>query len=109
MPRRERLVVPAAALRAVRSHRLLRHVAESACHRACALQRPHHIVIRSCEPGENWFYDYVSEDMLEDPRQAPPVQPLTGPGAVFDDKERKARAPDGFCPPALGLRATLEG
>src|ERR1700759_3617779 len=31
-----------------------------------------HPVIQSFEPGEDWFYDYRSEDFVEGPTLAPP-------------------------------------
>jgi hypothetical protein len=53
-----------------------------------------HAVIRSFEPGEDWFYDYVTEDVFEGPPLAPPEahpldQPVPGPaGRVPRDWER---------------------
>lgn len=50
-----------------------------------------HTVIRSFEPGENWFYDYASDDYAEGPDLAPPLhhpldQPVPGPaGSVPED------------------------
>ena len=50
-----------------------------------------HPVIRSFEPGETWFYDYRSGDMLDGPDLAPPEshpegQSVPGPaGTVPDD------------------------
>ena len=50
-----------------------------------------HPVIRSFEPGEGWFYDYRTGDMLDGPDLAPPAshppdQPVPGPaGAVPAD------------------------
>jgi hypothetical protein len=50
-------------------------------------------VIRSFEPGEEWFYDYRSEEFFEGPALAPPeshpvAQPVPGPaGAVPPDWE----------------------
>jgi hypothetical protein len=38
-----------------------RHVAESG-----------HPIVRSYEPGEDWFYDYASEEYAEGPPLAPP-------------------------------------
>jgi Zn-finger in ubiquitin-hydrolases and other protein len=43
-----------------------------------------HPVINSFEPGEDWFYDYRTEEMMEGPRLAPPDahpkdQPVPGP------------------------------
>ncbi len=53
-----------------------------------------HTVIQSFEPGEDWFYDYLTEEGMEGPRLAPPDhhpldQPVPGPaGAVPRDWER---------------------
>ena len=50
-----------------------------------------HPVVQSFEPGETWFWDYRSEEMLEGPDLAPPHhhpedQPVPGPaGAVPTD------------------------
>ncbi|MEO9151241.1 MAG: UBP-type zinc finger domain-containing protein [Lapillicoccus sp.] len=50
-----------------------------------------HPVIRSFEPGEDWFYDYRTGGMLDGPALAPPTshpvdQPVPGPaGRVPDD------------------------
>jgi hypothetical protein len=43
-----------------------------------------HPIITSFEPGEDWFYDYRSEQFLREPRLAPPHhhptdQPVPGP------------------------------
>ena len=43
-----------------------------------------HSVIRSFEPGEDWFWDYSTEEALEGPPLAPPEnhpldQPVPGP------------------------------
>ena len=43
-----------------------------------------HPIIASYEPGEDWFYDYRSDEFFEGPRLAPPVehpldQPTPGP------------------------------
>ena len=52
-----------------------------------------HPVIRSFEPGEEWFYDYRSEEFFEGPALASPEshpldQPVPGPaGAVPPDWE----------------------
>jgi len=52
-----------------------------------------HPVIRSFEPGEEWFYDYRSDEFFEGPALAPPesrplAQPVPGPaGAVPPDWE----------------------
>jgi hypothetical protein len=53
-----------------------------------------HSIIRSFEPGENWFWDYDSEQFYEGPALAPPehhpeTQPVPGPaGQVPGDWER---------------------
>jgi len=54
-----------------------------------------HPVVRSFEPGEDWFWDYVTEDYLDGPELAPPryhplEQPVPGPaGRVPDDWEEQ--------------------
>ena len=53
-----------------------------------------HPVIRSFEPGEDWFYDFRTDDFLDGPALAPPEnhpmsQPTPGPeGAVPPDWQR---------------------
>ena len=53
-----------------------------------------HSIIRSFEPGEDWYYDYRSDQMSEGPPLAPPQhhplsQPTPGPaGKVPADWER---------------------
>ncbi len=55
----------------------------------------HHPLIRSFEPGEDWFYDYTTDQYLEGPPLAPPDhhpldQPVPGPaGRVPPDWERE--------------------
>lgn len=50
-----------------------------------------HPIIQSYEPGESWFWNYTTEEMLEGPELAPPYnhpldQPTPGPeGAVPAD------------------------
>ncbi len=57
-----------------------------------------HAVIRSFEPGENWFFDYRSQGMstgpvLAAPQSHPPDQPVPGPtGRVPDDWESHLNA-----------------
>jgi hypothetical protein len=52
-----------------------------------------HNVISSFEPGEDWFWDYTTEDFYEGPALAPPrhhpeTQPVPGPaGRVPRDWE----------------------
>jgi hypothetical protein len=54
-----------------------------------------HTVIRSFEPGEDWFWDYLTEEALEGPSLAPPQhhpldQPVPGPaGRVPRDWQRR--------------------
>jgi hypothetical protein len=54
-----------------------------------------HSVITSFEPGEDWFYDYRTEDFLTGPTLAPPEhhpldQPVPGPqGRVPADWEQR--------------------
>ena len=43
-----------------------------------------HPILTSFEPGEDWFYDYRTDDYVEGPRLAPPShhpsdQPVPGP------------------------------
>jgi hypothetical protein len=53
-----------------------------------------HPIIQSYEPGEDWFYDYRTEDFVRGPELAapdshPPEQPVPGPaGAVPPDWQR---------------------
>jgi hypothetical protein len=53
-----------------------------------------HPIVRSYEPGEDWFYDYASDQVGEGPPLAPPDshpldQPVPGPaGRVPPDWER---------------------
>lgn len=52
-----------------------------------------HPVVTSFEPGEDWFYDYVQDDVIEGVPLAPPMsrpasQPTPGPaGRVPNDWE----------------------
>jgi ubiquitin-hydrolase Zn-finger-containing protein len=52
-----------------------------------------HPVAQSYEPGEDWFWDYVKEDVVDGPQLAPPHehpldQPVPGPaGRVPPDWE----------------------
>jgi len=43
-----------------------------------------HRVVQSFEPGEDWFWDYAAEDLVDGPEPAPPTshpddQPAPGP------------------------------
>lgn len=61
-----------------------RHVAETG-----------HTVVRSFEPGEDWFYDYAADEYVAGPRLADPQhrpldQPVPGPaGRVPEDWESR--------------------
>ena len=48
-----------------------------------------HPVIASFEPGEDWFYDYRSEDYVAGPRLAPPTH---------HPEEQSVPGPDGRVP-----------
>ena len=54
-----------------------------------------HPVVQSFEPGEDWFYDFRTDDFLDGPPLAPPDshppdQPVPGPkGAVPRDWQRR--------------------
>jgi hypothetical protein len=54
-----------------------------------------HNVIRSFEPGEDWFWDYTTQQYLEGPPLAPPdhhplTQPVPGPqGRVPRDWQQR--------------------
>jgi hypothetical protein len=53
-----------------------------------------HSIISSFEPGEDWFYDYRSDEFIDGPALAPPTnhpldQPVPGPsGRVPADWQR---------------------
>ena len=74
-----RLVGAPAPVRAVRARRMLRRL------RSIPTPTKHyestgHRVIRSYEPGEEWFWDYVTDDFSFGPRLAPPEShPPTSP------------------------------
>ena len=63
---------------------------QHASHHAVDNQHP---IVQSFEPGEEWFWDYATEDYLDGPRLAPPRhhpldQPTPGPaGRVPPDWE----------------------
>lgn len=56
-----------------------------------------HALVQSFEPGEDWFWDYASEDYYDGPALAPPrehpvAQPVPGPaGAVPADWQSHLR------------------
>jgi hypothetical protein len=64
-------------------------------HGAAHFRATGHPLMRSFEPGEDWFYDFTSEQMLSGPELAPPAshpadQPTPGPaGKVPDDWESR--------------------
>ena len=54
-------------------------------HVGCCDSSPsQHAIVQSFEPGEDWFWDYTTEDFLVGPELAPPrhhplEQPVPGP------------------------------
>jgi hypothetical protein len=49
-------------------------------HATAHAKSTNHSVVRSFEPGEDWFWDYTTEEFSEGPTLAPPEQhPLTQP------------------------------
>lgn len=81
VPGRRRLVVPPPALRAVRPHRLLRLLPEQHASRHAA--ESGHQIVRSFEPGEDWFWHYGESEYYNGPELAPPAahpenQPVPG-------------------------------
>lgn len=83
-------MVPSAALRRLRTHRLLRLLALPARHEA-RQGGFYHPFITSYEPGEDWVYNNETQQFYEGPQLAPPTshpadQPVPGPaGAVPED------------------------
>ena len=66
----------------MRPHRVLRQLSVTA--RLGAREVHGHPVIRSFEPGEDWFYNYETEESFDGPALAPPEnhpvdQPVPGP------------------------------
>ena len=63
-------------------------------HATAHAQNTEHRVIQSFEPGEDWFWDYATEQYAEGPELAPPhshplTQPVPGPeGKVPRDWQR---------------------
>lgn len=63
-------------------------------HATAHARRTGHVVISSFEPGEEWFWDYTTEQFAEGPALATPThhpvdQPVPGPaGRVPRDWER---------------------
>jgi len=63
-------------------------------HATAHAKSTNHSIIRSFEPGEDWFWDYATEEFYEGPALAPPEhhpanQPVPGPeGRVPRDWER---------------------
>lgn len=60
-------------------------------HASAHAQESGHPIVQSFEPGEDWFWDYVSQGYydgprLADPQSRPASQPVPGPeGRVPDD------------------------
>ena len=82
VPRGGRVVAPPPPLRGMRPHRLLRQLAQPA--RQQARQRTDHPIVRSFEPGEDWFWDYTTNQYYDGPELAAPEhhpldQPTPGP------------------------------
>jgi len=65
---------------------------QHAFHHAAAVRHP---VVQSFEPGEDWYWNYATEEYLEGPPLAPPPhhpldQPVPGPaGRVPRDWQRQ--------------------
>ncbi len=69
-----------AAVRPVRTRRLLRHLSDAARHPAHV--ETGHPVVQSFEPGEDWFWDYVLETPSPDlgsPTPSTTPSPRTSP------------------------------
>lgn len=86
-------MVPPAALRELRPCRLLRLL--PAQHATAHYKATGHPLVRSFEPGEEWFWDYSTDELYESgPELAPPAghpadQPVPGPaGRVPEDWAR---------------------
>ncbi|MDI1289454.1 MAG: UBP-type zinc finger domain-containing protein [bacterium] len=66
-------------------------------HASAHFAETEHPIIRSFEPGEDWFWDFATEDYydgpaLADPQSHPLDQPTPGPaGRVPADWERRLR------------------
>ncbi len=73
-----RLVGAPAPVRAVRAHRLLRHLALQ--HATAHATETGHPFIRSFEPGEDWFYSFETKETYEGPELAPPQHHPVGQG-----------------------------
>jgi hypothetical protein len=60
-------------------------------HATAHFEQTGHRYMRTFEPGEDWFWDYVATDYIEGPALAPPLahpesQPVPGPaGRVPED------------------------
>lgn len=69
-------------------------------HATAHFQETGHSIIRSFEPGEDWYWDYASEDYASGPQLAPPEshpasQPVPGPsGRVPADWVAQLQARD---------------
>lgn len=89
-------MVPSAPVRAVRARRLLRLL--PAKHATAHFRATGHPLVQSYEPGEDWFWNYATDELYETgPALAPPVshpedQPAPGPaGRVPADWARTLR------------------
>ena len=66
-------------------------------HASAHFHKTAHPIIASFEPGEEWFYNYVTEDFVEGPQLAAPrwhpaEQPVPGPrGDVPKDWQSRLR------------------
>jgi hypothetical protein len=87
------MVVPSAALRQMRPHRLLRTSPNQ--HAAAHFRETGHFIVTSFEPGEDWFWNYGTGKPFYGPRLALPRsrpldQPSPGPkGRVPADWENQ--------------------
>ena len=86
--RRRRLVGPSAPVRPVRPHRVLRQL--SFAPRVRAREDGGPPIIRSFEPGEDWFWNYETEDSFDGPGLVPPEHHPLDQG-VPGPKERVPR------------------
>ena len=65
-----------------------------------------HAIVRSFEPGEDWFWDYATEQYYEGPELAAPRAPPVGSA---DPGPRRARAGRLAAPPPLRRRPADAG
>ena len=92
MSRDGRVVVPLAPLRGMRPHRFCD--SSPSQHASKHAQGDGHSIVRSFEPGEDWFWDYTTEQYYDGPELAAPQnhpldQPTPGrPAACPPDWQR---------------------